>query len=92
MEFFTYISFYTAFSKSNNVLKLIIVTMNFIIAIFAIVIANKTVSPIILFLCLLFLVFQLYTVAKEKNNSPKDSEILIKDLEKRINAVNQWDK
>lgn len=88
----TYITFYTAFNKFNNVIKLIFLTMNIIIAIFAIVSADKTASPIILLLCLAFFVFMLYNASNEKNNSPTDSEILIKELEKRINAVNLWDK
>ena len=88
----TYITFYTAFNKFNNVIKLIFLTMNIIIAIFAIVSADKTASPIILLLCLAFFVFVLYNASNEKNNSPTDSEILIKELEKRINAVNLWDK
>ena len=71
---------------------LIFLTMNIIIAIFAIVSADKTASPIILLLCLAFFVFVLYNASNEKNNSPTDSEILIKELEKRINAVNLWDK
>ena len=92
----TYITFYTEFSKSNNILKLIFLTISIIAAIFSIMFAiinvDKMASLIVLFLCLVLFVFQLFTTAKEKNNSPKDSEILIKELEKRVDAVNLWDK
>jgi len=92
----TYITFYTEFSKSNNILKLIFLTISIIAAIFSIMFAiinvDITASLIVLFLCLVFFVFQLFTTAKEKNNSPKDSEILIKELKKRVDAVNLWDK
>ena len=92
----TYITYYTAFSKSNNVLKMIFITIDIILAIvaivFAVMAADKTVSTIVLFLCLAAFVFKLFNSTKEKSNSPKDSEILIKELEKRVEAVNLWDK
>jgi len=36
--------------------------------------------------------YNLLVNTKEETNSPKDSEILIKELEKRVEAVNLWDK
>ncbi len=92
----TYITYYTVYSHFNNVLKLISLTMLIVMAILAILLAvsnvDKTVSPIVLVLCLLFFVYQLFNNAKEQKNSPKDSEILINELEKRVEAVNLWDK
>lgn len=88
----TYITYYTAFSQSNHILKWTILTADMILAVLAIVISDKTIPAILLFSCFLLLSVKLLTVAKEKDNSPQDSEILIKELENRIDAVNQWDR
>ena len=65
----------------------VVVTPPSIGAIIAIVLAvaylDKIVSPIVLVFCLLFFVFQLFNSAKEQKNSPKDSKIMIKELQKR---------
>lgn len=65
-------------------------------AVFAIVFtfinADKKTSVIVLFFCLAFFVFQLVNNFKEERISPMDSKILIKELEKRVEAVNLWDK
>jgi len=70
--------------------------MLIVMAILAILLAvsnvDKTVSPIVLVLCLLFFVYQLFNNAKEQKNSPNDSKIMINELEKRVEAVNLWDK
>ena len=92
----TYVTYYTVYSPFNNVLKFISLIMSIAMAIIAIVLAvanvGKTASPIILGFCLLIFVFQLFNSAKEQKNSPKDSEIMIKELQKRVEAVNLWDK
>ena len=88
----TYVAYFTVYSHLNNVLKFISLIMSIVMAIIAIVL---TVSPIVLVFCLLFLlffVFQLFNSAKEQKNSPKDSKIMIKELQKRVEAVNLWDK
>lgn len=92
----TYIKYYTVYSHFNNVLKMISLIMLIAMAILAIVLAvtevDKTVSPIVLVFCLLFFVFQLFNNANEQKNSPNDSEVMIKELQKRVETVNQWDK
>ena len=52
---------------------------------------SKILIPI-LFLGLLLFGFKLFSATKEEKNSPMDSEILINELEKRVEAVNLWDK
>lgn len=92
----TYVTYYTEYSNFFNVLKLIFLIINIITAIFAIIFTvvspDKTAYIIILVSCLVLFTFQLFSNAKEKNNSPKDSEILINELKKRVEAVNLWDK
>lgn len=91
-----YVAYYTAFSRSNNVLKYIFLAIYLFLAIIAIVLAintrGKTYYLLILFFGLLLFGFKLFSATKEEKNSPKDSEILIKELEKRVEAVNLWDK
>ena len=92
----TYVTYYTAFSKSSNVLKLIFLAIYILMAVFAIVLCivgeDKTYYLPILLLALVFFGIKLFACTKAEKNSPKDSEILIKELEKRVEAVNLWDK
>lgn len=88
----TYVTYFTVYSHFNNVLKFISLIMLIIAIVLAVANVDKTVSPIVLVFCLLFFVFQLFNIAKEQKNSPKDSEIMIKELQKRVEAVNLWDK
>lgn len=92
----TYVTYYTSFIKSANTLKSFSLAMKLIVAIAGIISAvvqkNKTISLLLLILCLVYVASRLFVNAKEKSNAPKDSEIMIKELENRINAVNQWDK
>lgn len=90
----THVVYYTAFSKLKNVTKLILLGLDIIIAIFAIIFAiiSGDKKLFLLVFALVFLAFQLFAGSKEKKNSPKDSDVLIKELEKRIEAVNLWEK
>ena len=92
----TYVTYYTVYSHFNNVLKAISFIMSIAMVILTIVLAvanvDKTVSPIIFVLCLAFYIYYLFNSAKEKKNAPRDSEIMIKELQKRVEAVNLWDK
>ena len=92
----TYVTYYTKFDKPNNILNIIFITLYSIIVMFYIAFAiskgNISVYLIFLILVLVFWIFKLRDATWEKSNSPKDSEILIKELEKRVEAVNLWDK
>lgn len=92
----TYAAYYTVFSKFSNVLKLILLAIDIIVVVFAIIFAiksaDKTASLIVFVLGLVFFISQLFTSTQEGKNSPNDSEILVKELEKRVDAVNLWDK
>ncbi|MBR6743138.1 MAG: hypothetical protein IKL94_01425 [Clostridia bacterium] len=92
----TYVTYYTKFDKLNNILNLIFIVIYLLIGVLAIVFAIASKNeiyylPILLFGVLLF-GYNLLVNTKEETNSPKDSEILIKELEKRVEAVNLWDK
>lgn len=92
----TYVTYYTAFSKSNNVTKLIFLLIDFLMAAISIVfiVFSKTQMYYlpILILALPLFSFKFFVGTKEEKNSKTDSEILIKELEKRVEAVNYWDK
>ena len=92
----TYVTYYTAFSKFTNVSNYIFIILNILSAILVIVLTVKykfNIYKIMFLLLILVADFSLLIKnSKEKKNSPKDSEILIKELEKRVVAVNQWDK
>ena len=92
----TYVTYYTVFSKSSNVFKLIFLMIYLLMSVFAIVFTiiseYKTYYLPVLVLILVYFAVKLFASTKEKKNSPKDSTVLIKELEKRIIAVNEWDK
>lgn len=92
----TYVTYYTAYSYFTKVMKIISIVILIAMSILAIILGvagiDKTVSPIVLIICLIFCVYQLFCVGNEQTNSHNDSEIMIKELEKRVEAVNRWDE
>lgn len=92
----TFVTYYTAFSRFNNIYKMILLIFNAILTVFALVITfisdYKLYSIIGLCLFLVLFIVELFSVSKEGENSPKDSEILVKELEKKVEAVNNWDR
>ena len=92
----TYVTYYTAYSYSTKVMKIISLVILIAMSILAVILSvagiDKTVSPIILIVCLIFFVSHLYGVVNEQQNSHNDSEIMIKELHRRVEAVNRWDE
>ena len=92
----TYLAYYTAYSRGNNILKIVFIIMSIVLMIPAIVLAvadaDTTVSPLLLILCLPVLAFMLWESVREKKNSADDSATLIKELQNRAEAVDLWDK
>ena len=86
----TYVTYYTSFSKLNYILKIFSIMMDIVVGIFAIILGG-TYSLVVLLFCLIFLIAELFVYSKENDNAFKDSEILINELEERVNAVNRWD-
>lgn len=88
----TYITYYTAFSKFDEIFNVIAWVFYLIMAIFAIVNAKTSMALIVAIVCGVFYARQLYASRNGKNNAWQDSEIMIKVLEERVNAVNRWDE
>lgn len=92
----TYITFHTEFVKSGVVLKMVYLIICIIFAIGAIISAvlsfESYFTIAMLILALIFLVWQLFFTPKEKDFAPADSATMINELEKRVEAVNLWDK
>ncbi len=92
----TYVTYYTAFSKFNHVFNYIDIISRILIAILVIILMVKYAFNIykIVFLLLILAAWVSLFIKNlnEKKNSSNDSEILINELEKRVVAVNQWDK
>ena len=93
----TYVVYHTAFSKANNVMKWISLAVYTLLmgGSIALSVANEeNKMSFLLFplLVLIFVVVRLLNSTKEERSSPKDSEIMIRELERRVEAVNLWDK
>ncbi len=92
----TYVTYCTAFNKTNNILNLILIIVYLLIGIFAVIFAitdgNKIYYLPVLLLGVLLFGYKFFSNTKEEKNSLKDSEIMIKELQKRVEAVNLWDK
>lgn len=92
----TYVLYNTVYSHYNNILKIISLVMLTVMCVFAIAFAfadSERKAPYIIFvLCCVLFIFQLINTLREKKNTPRDSEIMINELEKRVEAVNKWDE
>lgn len=87
----TYISFYTSYSNANNIIKIFYLTIMAFSATFSFFV-DKTTPRIILILCFLLFGYLFFISAKEKSNSQTDSNTLVGELKKRVDAINNWDK
>ena len=91
----TYVSYYTYYDNAVRFMKYFGFVFYILLAIFCIVITVITREKLALLLSFFLLginLVHLITNPNEKACSPKDSKILVKELEKRVEAVNQWDK
>ena len=87
----TYLTYSTTYSSSNNIIKIIYLTIMLLASILGIFIEKTILIFALILACLLF-GSMLSSATNEKGNASNDSEILIKELEKRVDAVNNWDK
>ena len=92
----TYVAYHTGYDRSVHTVKMLSFILLAVLAALTIVLVLADVQttgfPVGLVVCFVAVVFQLFTMSKEGENSPKDSEILINELKNRVEAVNLWDK
>jgi hypothetical protein len=92
----TYVTYYTGYSQTTHTVKVLSIVCLAVLAVLTLLLmiaqANIALSSVPFFLCLMFLGFRIFTLSKEGENSPADSEILINELKNRVEAVNLWDK
>lgn len=87
----TFVTFQIMYSSANNFIKIIYSTLMLISTLLAFFI-DKTAMRVALIFSFLLFGSLLISATEEKNNSPFDSELLIKELEKRANAINNWNE
>lgn len=87
-----FVSYYTSFSHLSFTFKIIFLIINIVFALLAFAYIKSTVGFIVVLFSLAFWIGFFIVDSKDKVNSPTDSIILINELEKRIDAVNKWDK
>lgn len=87
----TFVTFQIMYSNANNFIKIIYSTLMLIPTLLAFFI-DKTAMRVALIFSFLLFGSLLISATEEKNNSPFDSELLIKELEKRVNAINNWNE
>ena len=87
----TFVTFQIMYSSANNFIKIIYSTLMLISTLLAFFIDKTAMRVALIFSSLLFGSL-LISATEEKNNSPFDSELLIKELEKRVNAINNWNE
>ena len=81
-------------AKSLSLIRLqgILSVMSVFAMVSAIADSAKKAPYIIFVLCCALFFFRLINTLKEKKNAPRDSKTMIEELEKRVDAVNLWDK
>lgn len=89
----TYVNYYISFDKNGVFRRLSAFLIAAIVLLFFLVfVPNKTKVLIALILCIIGLIFQLFSIEKEKSNLNLNSDTLIKVLENKVNIVNNWEK
>ena len=88
----THVSYHTDFDKSNNVLKLVMTMIYLVFGIYCLINIRKPMYSLLMVVSIAGFVYDIITIIKEKRNSNDDSKILIKELENKVDAVNNWDK
>ena len=88
----TYIKIYVTYNKFTNFLKKSICLIDVLVAVLAMIFVDKPYSFIVLFICFIFFVYNLISCNNEKDSAPFDSDILKQEIEKRIDALKNWDK
>ena len=92
----TYVTYYTAFSGAGHVSNLATLLLGIAVTVFGIVFAVSAKEPAVtlavLILCLGFWFYQLLVNLQKQNSAPADSYVLIKELERRVDAVNHWNE
>lgn len=87
----TFVTFQIMYSSANNVIKIIYSTLMLISTLLAFFI-DKTAMRVALIFSFLLFGGLLFSATKEKNNLTFDSEMLIKEPEKWVNAINSWNE
>ena len=93
----TFVTYYTRFDKADNVFNIIylavlmVITIAYLVFNFAIE-GSIGIPPVALVVIFALFVYTLFSTFRGKRYAPDDSLILIKELEKRVEAVNLWDK
>lgn len=87
----TYITYYTTYRNANYIIKILYSAIMMASAILSFLI-NRTIPRIVLVLCFLLFGYLFFITIKEKDNSVADSNILISELKKRVDAIKNWDK
>ncbi len=92
----TYVTYYTAYSRSSTVFKLIHYVVNILLTAVCVAVAvmsgEKGLALLWLLFGLAFFVYRLVVDVKEPKHAPQDAAILVEELENRVDAVNYWDK
>lgn len=92
----TYVTYYTEYGYSFKVMKIIYVLILIAFCILGILLLgsseNKMFTAVAFIICIIYCISDLYRIGDEQRDSPKDSEIMVKELEKRVEAINKWDK
>ena len=90
-----YANYLTRFSRAYGIVNSVLIGMDFLFAFFLLPFVKGFDFSIVLAVLLLnlaFLGYSIYGNIKEKENLQKDSKIMVNELEKRIEAINLWDK
>ena len=92
----TYVEYFTAYSKVDNVSKIIYIAIMLLCAVFAVFLAivqgDSFFSIAFLVVGVAVCISGLSQSVKEKDHVTGDSKIMVQELKNRVDAVNMWDK
>lgn len=92
----TYVEYFTDYSKSGNISKIICIAIMLLCAIFAVFLAVVQGDTLFSIACLVagvvVFISGLSQSVNEKDHITSDSKIMVEELKNRVDAVNMWDK
>ena len=88
----TYVSFYTTYSKTIDISNYIILLVDIILDIILILFVKNWFTIAVALISFVLCVYHLGANSEQKYHSTIDSEAMIRELKRRVDTVNNWDK
>ena len=88
----TYVAFRTVFNRFVDIFNCICLVLNLIIDIILILFVKDWITFVVILVSLGLFIYLSGAISEQKYSSTVDYEAMIKELKRRVDTVNNWDK